>query len=47
MIKKFRKESCVQEHCLGIFNSMRDDVFLRKVIITLLNKTNGEEPKKR
>ena len=48
MIKKHsRKESCVQEHLIKHFNSMRQNVFLNNISITLIDKTDGKNPKKR
>ena len=48
MIKKHsRKDSCMQEHLIKHFNSMRQNVFLNNVSITLIDKTDGKNPKKR
>ena len=45
--KHSRKESCMQEHLLKHFNSMGQNGFLHNVSITLIDKTDGKNPKKR
>ena len=45
--KHSRKESCMQEHMFKHFNSMRLNGFLNNVSITLIDKTDGKNPKKR
>ena len=48
MIKKHSlKETCMQEHLIKHFNSMRQNVFLNNISITLIDKTDGKNPKKR
>ena len=45
--KHSRKESCMREHCFKHFNSMGHNGFLNNVSITLIDKTDGKNPKKR
>ena len=45
--KHSRKESCLQEYLFKHFNRMRHNGFLNNVSITLIDKTNGKNPKKR
>ena len=45
--KHSRNESCMQEHLLKHFNSMGHNGFLNNVSIALINKTDGNNPKKR
>ena len=45
--KHSRKESCMQEHLFKHFNSMGHNGFLNNVSITLIDKTDGKNPKKR
>ena len=45
--KHSRKESCMQEHLFKNFNSMGHNGFLNNVSITLIDKTDGKNPKKR
>ena len=44
--KHSRKERCLQEHLFKHFNSMGHNGFLSNVSITLIDKTNGKNPKK-
>ena len=41
------KESYMQEHLLKHFNNMGHNGFLKNVSVTLINKTDGKNPKKR
>ena len=41
------QESCIQEHLFKHFNSMGHNGFVINVSITLIDKTNGKNPKKR
>ena len=45
--KHSRKESCMQEHLFKYFNSMGHNGFFNNVSITLIDKTNGKNTKKR
>ena len=45
--KHSRKESCMQEHLFKHFNSMGHSGFLNNVSITLIDKIDGKNPKKR
>ena len=45
--KHSRKESCMQEHLFKHFNSMGHNGLLNNVSITLIDKTDGKNPKKR
>ena len=45
--KHSRKESCIQEHLFKHFKSMGHNGFLSNVSITLIDKTDGKNPKKR
>ena len=46
--RKFdRKEPCMQEHLYGHFSSPGDGGFLNDVSVTLIDKTDGSDPKKR
>ena len=45
--KHSRKESCMQEHLFKHFNSMGHNGFLNNVSITLIDKTDSKNPKKR
>ena len=45
--KHSRKESCMQEHLFKHFNSMGHNDFLNNVSMTLIDKTDGKNPKKR
>ena len=46
--RKFdRKESCMQEHLYRHFSSSGHMGFLNDVSVTLLDKTDGSDPKKR
>ena len=42
-----RKASCMQEHLFKYFKSMGHNGFLNNVSITLIDKTDGNNPKKR
>ena len=45
--RKFdRKESCMQEHLYRHFSSSGHRGFLNDVSVTLIDKTNGSDPKK-
>ena len=45
--KHSRRESCMREHLFKHFNSMGQNGFLNNVSITLIDKTDGKNPKKR
>ena len=46
--RKFdRKESCMQEHLCRYFSSPGHRGFLNDVSVTLIDKTDGSDPKKR
>ena len=46
--RKFdNKESCMQEHLYRHFSSPDHMVFLDDVSVTLIDKTDGSDPKKR
>ena len=45
--KHSRKESCMQEHLFKHFNRMGHNGFFNNVSITLSDKTDGKNPKKR
>ena len=45
--KHSHKESCMQEHLFKYINSIGHNGFLNKVSITLIDKTDGENSKKR
>ena len=42
-----RKESCIREHLFKHFNSMGHNGFLNNVTITLIDKSDSKNPKKR
>ena len=45
--RKFdRKESCLQEHLYRHFSSSDHKRYLNDVSVTLINKTDGSDPKK-
>ena len=45
--KHSHKESCMQEHLFKHFNSMGHNGLLNNVSVTLIDKTDGKNPKKR
>ena len=45
--KYTRNEDCFQEHLFRHFHSGEDKDFLQNVKITLIDKINGQNPKKR
>ena len=45
--KHSRKESCMQEHLFKHFNSMGRNGFLNSVSITIIDKADSKNPKKR
>ena len=46
--RKFdRKESCMQEHLYRHFSSPGDMVFLDDILVTLIDKMDRSDPKKR
>ena len=45
--KYSRNDSCMQEHLFKHFNSMGHNGFLSNVSITLIDKADGKNPKKR
>ena len=45
--KYSRNDSCMQEHLFKHFNSMGHNGFLNNVSITIIDKADGNNPKKR
>ena len=44
--KHSRKESCIEEHLFKHFNITGHNDFLKNVLITLIDKTDGKNPKR-